>query len=186
MEKQKLDRRTKYSMNVIRQALFELLAEKPLEEITVVEICKIADVNRGTFYKYYRDVLDLYDKTEDALVNEFLSLLPDTQTSECNPHFFLKNALLIMAKNREFIYIVKDKPFSDRFAQKILVFFRPHIQQLIKTTHPTLSSLDIILFTEYVLGGCTKVVTYWLNHNMDIPIDEIEKTLYNMTQCTLS
>ena len=34
------DRRTKYTKSVIRQALFDLLKEKPLNKITVTDICK--------------------------------------------------------------------------------------------------------------------------------------------------
>ena len=36
------DRRTKYTKSVIRQALFDLLKEKPLNKITVTDICKMA------------------------------------------------------------------------------------------------------------------------------------------------
>ena len=50
------DRRTKYTKSVIRQALFDLLKEKPLNKITVTDICKMADINRSTFYSYYEDV----------------------------------------------------------------------------------------------------------------------------------
>ena len=38
------DRRTKYTKSVIRQALFDLLKEKPLNKITVTDICKMADI----------------------------------------------------------------------------------------------------------------------------------------------
>lgn len=177
-----LDRRSKYSIQVIRQALFELLEQKSLEDITVVEICKTADVNRGTFYKYYRDVLDLYDKTEDALVEELHALLPDTKNTECKPQFLFKDVLHILTENREFIYIAKNKPFSDRLAQKLLIFFRPYIQQMIQNAHPDNSNMDVMLLTEYILGGCTKVVTYWLNNDMTISIEDIEKILSKMIQ----
>ena len=40
------DRRTKYTKSVIRQALFDLLKEKPFKiKITVTDICKMADIN---------------------------------------------------------------------------------------------------------------------------------------------
>ena len=43
------DRRTKYTKSVIREALFDLLKEKPLAKVTVTDICKLADINRSTF-----------------------------------------------------------------------------------------------------------------------------------------
>ena len=38
--------------------------------MVLCEICKIADINRATFYRYYLDVFDLLDKMEDEFVDE--------------------------------------------------------------------------------------------------------------------
>lgn len=186
MKHSKLDRRSQYSIQVIRDALFELLEQKPLEEITVVEICKLADVNRGTFYKYYRDVPDLYDKTEDALVKEFHALLPNTQNKDFQAQFFFRDILHILAENHEFIYIAKNKPFSERLAQKLLVFFKPYLQQTIESAHPDSQEREILLLTEYILGGLIRVVTFWLNNQMSISIDEMEKILSEIIQQSLA
>ena len=61
------DRRTKYTKSVIRQALFDLLKEKPLNKITVTDICKMADINRSTFYSYYEDVYALLTQIQNEL-----------------------------------------------------------------------------------------------------------------------
>ena len=68
MAKRKLDRRVKYTIMILKSSLVELLGEKPLEKITVKEICDIADINRGTFYSHFKDQYALYN----ALVNELL------------------------------------------------------------------------------------------------------------------
>ena len=52
----------------------ELLNKKEINKITVSEICKKADINRATFYRYYLDQYDLLDKIE----NEFLQDLKAT------------------------------------------------------------------------------------------------------------
>jgi len=55
------DRRTKYTRKVIRGALMELLKSKPYSKISVTEICRLAEINRGTFYIHYYDVDDVLD-----------------------------------------------------------------------------------------------------------------------------
>lgn len=177
MKHSTLDRRSKYSIHVIREALFELLRQKPLDEITVVEICKTADVNRGTFYKYYRDVPDLYDQTENALVEEFHALLPNMEKTDYDLPLCFKDILKILVNNREFIYIAKNKPFSERLAQKLLVFFEPYLQETLRSSHPESKDSDIIFLTEYILGGLTRIVTYWVNTEMKLSTDEMEKIL---------
>ncbi|MBQ9011148.1 MAG: TetR/AcrR family transcriptional regulator, partial [Bacilli bacterium] len=59
-----MDRRVRYTKNVIKETLISLLSEKKINKITVTEVCKIADINRATFYRYYLDIYDLYDHME--------------------------------------------------------------------------------------------------------------------------
>ncbi len=65
---QKLDRRTRYTRQTIKDILLEELKTKPYNKITVTEICKKAEMNRGTFYLHYYDIDDvLNDILEDFL-----------------------------------------------------------------------------------------------------------------------
>ena len=56
-----MDRRIKYTKKTIKDTFIKLLAEKDIKKITVSELCKKADINRATFYRYYLDVYDLLD-----------------------------------------------------------------------------------------------------------------------------
>jgi len=181
-----LDRRSRYSMMVIRQALFELLETKNLDEITVVDICMKADVNRGTFYKYYRDVPDLYDKTEDSLVEEIYALMEKKDSNDFQNHFFFSEILHILANNKEFTYIAQNKSSSERLAQKLLAFFIPYLKQMLHVKCPNANTLEAELLLEYTLGGCIRVVSYWLKNGMQIPIDEINNKLSAMVTYSFS
>ena len=52
-KEKKLDRRTKYTKDIIKKSLLKMVKKKPFEKITVTEICKICEINRGTFYIHY-------------------------------------------------------------------------------------------------------------------------------------
>ena len=56
-----LDRRTRYTRRTLKEALLELMQEKPYNRITVTEICRRSQINRGTFYLHYFDLDDLLD-----------------------------------------------------------------------------------------------------------------------------
>lgn len=63
-----LDRRVLYTRKVIKEALYSLLQNSTLEQITVKEICAEADINRATFYRNYKDIFDLYETLESEMV----------------------------------------------------------------------------------------------------------------------
>lgn len=72
MEAGKIDRRRRYTLSVIREAFFALLAEVGFAKMTVADICRHADINRGTFYLHYEDKFALLD----ALIDEALTAAP--------------------------------------------------------------------------------------------------------------
>ena len=43
------DRRIRYTKQAIKDSLFALMQETPVEKITVKELCAAADINRATF-----------------------------------------------------------------------------------------------------------------------------------------
>ena len=68
----KQDRRTRYTRQTIKDTFLELLKQKSFTKITVTEVCKNAEINRGTFYLHYYDIHDvlsdiLNDMTQDML-----------------------------------------------------------------------------------------------------------------------
>lgn len=96
----KEDRRVRYTKKAIKDSFLELFETKPLEKISVTEICNNADINRGTFYSHYSDPYDLKNKLEE----EFLSTIRERITEATNNHrnkISTAQALAILKENRE-------------------------------------------------------------------------------------
>src|SRR5699024_10807160 len=58
------DHRTRVTNLLIRRAFLDLLRQKPMQSITVEELCGQAGINRGTFYSHYTDIYDLLGQME--------------------------------------------------------------------------------------------------------------------------
>ena len=67
----KTDARVKYTRMVLKKALLELLEHKPVNKITVKEVCERAGLNRATFYAHYTDCFDLLESIEEELFGQF-------------------------------------------------------------------------------------------------------------------
>jgi AcrR family transcriptional regulator len=65
----KKDRRTIYTETVIKDSLIGLMREKPFNKITVKELCARAEINRGTLYLHYSDLLDVLDEIENDVLD---------------------------------------------------------------------------------------------------------------------
>ena len=57
-----MDRRARYTKAAIRDAFFDLLGKSGFSKISVTDICKAAQINRGTFYLHYEDKYALLDE----------------------------------------------------------------------------------------------------------------------------
>lgn len=64
----KTDHRTRVTKMLIRRAFTELLREKPIQRISVKELCTRAGINRGTFYTHYTDLYDLQKQMEEEMM----------------------------------------------------------------------------------------------------------------------
>ena len=62
------DARVRYTKMIIQVNFIALLKQKPLNKITVKEICEMAEINRATFYRYYLDVYNLMEQLEDEIL----------------------------------------------------------------------------------------------------------------------
>lgn len=64
-----VNRRVQFTKNALREAMIELITEKPLTSITVKDVCARADINRSTFYLHYKDVDSLLVEVEDYAID---------------------------------------------------------------------------------------------------------------------
>ena len=59
------NQRIRLSKAMLKNALMGLLKEKPIEKISVYELCAAAQINRTTFYKYYGSQYELLTDAEN-------------------------------------------------------------------------------------------------------------------------
>ena len=67
----KTDARIRYTQSVLKQVLLSFLKEKPMNKITVKEVCERAGLNRATFYAHYSDCFVLLESIEEDLLEAF-------------------------------------------------------------------------------------------------------------------
>lgn len=84
------NKRRKESIRRIGTAFIGLLQTKELNQISVTDICKLAQINRTTFYANYEDIYALAAAVQDHLYNEVLRLYHVEWDQKQGSHDFLK------------------------------------------------------------------------------------------------
>ncbi|WP_449621938.1 TetR/AcrR family transcriptional regulator [Robertmurraya sp. Marseille-Q9965] len=68
-----IDRRIIRSKQALKESLLALMNEKDFKEITITEIVKLADLNRGTFYKHYQYKENMLEEIIDDVTTDLIS-----------------------------------------------------------------------------------------------------------------
>lgn len=72
MKAQNLNNSSKKTRKLIRKVFAEMLSEKKeLGKISVSDLCKRADICRGTFYSHYDDIYSVAEDYENELIDNF-------------------------------------------------------------------------------------------------------------------
>ena len=103
--------RNAYVIEHINEALFGLLKEKSLNEISISEICETAGVGRMSFYRNYssvRDILSVYlTKCTDEWWQTYIS-----KPQESFNGSFWKELLAVYKKNEKLILLIYKNDLS--------------------------------------------------------------------------
>ena len=174
MKNSHLDRRTKYSLQAIRTALFDLLESKELKHITVTDVCMLADVNRGTFYKYYEDVPDLVAKIELSVSEETCETIRKNCLENFSVQKLLSNILAIIIENKDFTRMLTKNPTETRFLREIISSFRPQLIETMPANIPELTTEICDMYFDFILGGTVNLLLQWIKKDMALPASQME------------
>lgn len=120
-----MDKRVEKTQKAIKEAFIELRAKKPLEKITVTELCRLACINKSTFYDHYEDIYALSEHLESETVIQIIESIPkDRDYTLNNPEVFTKELSLAFAMHMDQIKIL----FSGRNKNRLA----DHLERLVK------------------------------------------------------
>ncbi len=166
----KEDLRIQKTRRDLRGAIIELIKEKPIEKISVTEICNKAMVNRMTFYKYYEDKFSLLDDTVNEIKDIIINKAPNTRnikTLDDASLFFaeiIKIVLEFLDNNRDLIIAVEKN--GDYKLLDIITYISEDAIKELLTQLNKLKPLkySIPLSASFIYGGFISTIVYWIDH----------------------
>lgn len=127
-----MDTRKQRSRQKIVDAFMEMRKGKPLERLTVTELCKRAGINKSTFYVHFRDVYDLSEQLEKELTVSIINAMSNPEAVFDDPAAFTKELFIAYAAKREIIYTL----FTDSRSSSFPRLIEQSIKELVYKLRP--------------------------------------------------
>lgn len=158
-----MDKRILRSQTKLTSTLLTLLSEKNVNDITVLELCQKANINRTTFYKYYKDIPDLVNKTEENLILDLKKELPNIKR---NYLISFSNIIIETINDNKEIYSKLLGENGDHlFLKKILASIHNESilewQRLLKKAKPE----DLEKIYNFIVDGIIGIINNWIGNN---------------------
>lgn len=190
MKKITVDRRTIRTKKMIRSALAELIDEKGFNNISVTDLTKRADINRGTFYLHYVDKYDLLEKIENEIIQEIeeetkhidsVDMMNIDASNEPLP--FMVKLFEYFRENSVIIKSILGPKGDPTFERKIKKFIGANLFEKQKFEKFNIDEAIISeeYFIQYILSADLGVIQHWLEKNMKESPEEMALILARMS-----
>lgn len=174
----KNDARVRYTRMVIKEAFLQSLQEKPVNKITVREICDMAGINRATFYTHFKDPFDLLEQLEKEELEKIAALLDRSMVKR-------ENILLTILKglrepgnvNAVLASSNADPEYTSRISELFYERYRGRVAE-------RLSGLSAERQEEvysFIAGGCGNLLKHWQEDGMKISAEEMTRRINVLT-----
>lgn len=169
------------SRNLIRQAFLELLQEKPLEKITVVDITTRADLSRNTFYTHYQDIYAILEEYQNTMLAELDSALTEAtaqHTPEDTLHLLLK-IVQHLEENQATYRTLMRTSYTGAFVRQLKQRLPQHVSHVLGSGEVSDSAgLQILLST--LSSGFVDLVVAYLENKTDLSLSEIAQQMHRI------
>lgn len=175
----KNDIRTRYTKNIIRTVFLELLKERPVNKITVKEICDRAEINRGTFYKHYLDVYDLMEHLEAEALEKMETLIASLETDGSRQ--MLLKILETLREHQELINVLSKNMTDKHFLVQMSTCCMKYVAPYLTSGRANDPETDTYTYS-YVIGGASAIIEQWFLTNMKETPEQLAEIILTLTE----
>lgn len=172
------------SRKLIKVALADLLQEKPLDKITVTDVVKRAEINRGTFYAHYTDIPDVIHH----LIQETFSNIQEVFSQEPKsisdvPHLLLTEVQRLLTEDLDLYRKIMSSGaaalMQEQLVNVVLEYLLQHEADFYSGDHE-----HFALIIRFCAGGLSNLYRDWFAGKLTMTLEELtreaEKLLGNV------
>ena len=178
----KENRKKQYTRMVLADSLIELMKARPIDKITIRELCELANVNRSTFYLHYEDIYALLRYIEDdtltwvqAFIEELTGKFHEGERATIRS---LERLFECFVKNSKHLQVLMSEQGDLAFQKRVFnIAYQTCDFSSGKLAMPFAEDLHFI----FLVSGGVGIVQHWLKNGLKQSPLEIAQAIYDMT-----
>ncbi|WP_040410867.1 TetR/AcrR family transcriptional regulator [Desulfosporosinus sp. OT] len=170
-----MDRRIQKTRQLIMNTFLNLLAEKGFEKITINDIAKRANINRGTVYLHYVDKSDLLDKCIETYVELLLNHCANSDDTNLKASAF-HSTFEYLEKNFTIYKLLLSNEGFGFFRNRLYATIAQTVTQVIGIK-PENNAFSNGVTIHFLTSGFIGVLEWWINNSMPCNVQEITEQL---------
>ncbi len=162
------NQRVVVTKRMLKEGLMRLLKDKPLDKISITELCREAGINRTTFYRHYEWPRDVLTEMQNVFFEETLEHFQNPLTVSDIERLFVclsENAALV----KLFFQYNSDADWMNIFSQIYSNFPKKKMMKAFQN----LDENSAELLHVYLSGGAYFLARKWIMEDMPISPKEV-------------
>lgn len=177
------DQRVIRTRSRLKCSLLETICDPMTENLTVAHVCKLAGVNRTTFYHHFNSIEDLINQLLEEVVTEIITAYRKPYTEKTSFHLqdlhFTEITLFhSIIHNRETLTKIVCSPILPQFQQRLT----ESIKNIMFSDLSQSGNVDHELFVVYHSTAITALIIYWIESGYTRTPDEMSEQLLSIVR----
>ncbi|MFZ2588523.1 TetR/AcrR family transcriptional regulator [Paucilactobacillus nenjiangensis] len=172
-----MDRRVVKTKRGLQEALFELLDQKSLADISVTELCERADIGRRTFYLHYDNIMEIFDDYLQDFSTQIESQLSH-QPVDAETLLGIFNQIFSDYQSQFQIICLNHR--QDALVNKLESMLFATLAEVMHIHHHKIATL------KYITSGIINVYVYQINHPEELSQTELSYEVGKLLESDLT
>lgn len=179
------NQRKRITKMLLKGAMIDLMQTKPVEKITIKEICEKAQINRSTFYLHYSEPNELLKSIEDDIIEntaEYLDKIGADDNNSNAMQYMLMFFNYIKENDKIFrtLLVKRENPF---FKKKFIKFA---LERVVSSLNCTADEKYEKYVYGFVVNGSLGAIIEWIESDYSLPEREIVELIFKLSKGTVS
>ncbi|MBB1124238.1 TetR/AcrR family transcriptional regulator [Limosilactobacillus albertensis] len=170
------NKRSLETQTILAKNFLELLQEKPVSQVTVTEITKRANVNRGTFYSHYQDVYDLLEKLSQSFITDLTATIKLNERSP-NLEENLEQMLKTIQRHKTVARICLNNLQADKRVSRAFISIKEVTFKIFRKENEDLSDFECELKYTFFTQGSIALILKWLDIPNQLSVSNVVQLL---------